>query len=544
MPSSARNELNPGELKHSLSDPAAYPHPVEGPVTFRETHISLIVLAGPYAYKIKKACVTDFLDYGTLAARQAACELELRLNRRYAPDLYLSVVPIHRVGSGLCVGSGLSVAGSHRVGSGEGQRQEPAKEQGQEQGEVVEYAVQMHRFPDDALLKERLRQGRLAGGEIRQLAQTVADFHAAAAKANAGLPSPDAPWGSPPRAGGNALANFKVLRNAPLADFEPRLSALEQWTRDFLEAEAAQFWQRIAEGRIRECHGDLHLENVIQWHDRLLPFDGIEFNESFRWIDVLSDAAFLAMDFAACERFDLSHRFTNDYLELSGDREALQLWRWYLVYRALVRAKVAAMRADQPGLTEQERATMIDDCRAHIALAERFTRPEPRCLWITHGLSGSGKTTGSEWVVERCGAIRLRSDVERKRGLGLAPTERPDRQQAAEMYGEAGRQTIYDQLHRLARGVLRGGYSVVVDATFLMADQRQRFAELAKQEGVRFAILDFPADAATLRQRVAERQAAGDDASDAGLEVLEQQFANEEPLSAAERQRIETLPDL
>lgn len=501
-------------LREGLSDPSAYPHPVEGPVEIHETHISRIFLAGPYAYKTKKACVTEFLDYGTLEARKAACAQELRLNRRFAPDLYLGVVPITRAAGRLCVGT------------------EDDKE-----SEAVEYAVKMHRFPDDALLKERLRRGTLTSEEVHQLAEAVAAFHSAAATAD-----PQLPWGSVPRVGADALANFHDLRISRIASLEPQLSALEQWTKAFLEAESPRFRERVAAGWIRECHGDLHLANVIHWHDRLLPFDGIEFNEGFRWIDVLSDAAFLAMDFAACGHPGLSRSFTSDYLDHTGDRASLPLWRWYLVYRAMVRAKIAAMRAEQNGLTPEEQAVAIEDCREHIALAERFTIPEPRCLWITHGLSGSGKTTGSEQVVQRWGAIRIRSDVERKRALGLETTHRPDPRQSEQLYGEQARQRTYDRLHQLAREILRGGYSVIVDATFLKADQRQQFSELAAEEGVRFAILDFAADPAVLRQRVAARMTAGGDASDAGLEVLEKQLATAQSLTAAERKFIVEMP--
>ena len=178
------------------------------------------------------------------------------------------------------------------------------------------------------------------------------------------------------------------------------------------------FSQRVANGFIRECHGDLHLANVIHWRGRLMPFDGIEFNDEFRWIDVMSDATFLAMDLAARGHLDLCRSFINAYLEQTGDHASLALLRWYLVYRALVRSKVASIRSEQAGQSESERKSALEDCQSHIELAYRFTLREPPCLWITHGLSGSGKTTGSECVVQRRGAIRLRSDLERKRHFG------------------------------------------------------------------------------------------------------------------------------
>jgi predicted kinase len=297
-------------------------------------------------------------------------------------------------------------------------------------------------------------------------------------------------------------------------------------------------------GFIRECHGDLHLSNVIHWRDQLIPFDGIEFNDEFRWIDVISDAAFLGMDFAARGHLDLCRSFINAYLEQTGDHASLALLRWYLVYRALVRAKVASIRAQQSGLSEHDRSAAHEDCKDHIDLAYRFTLPEQPCLWITHGLSGSGKTTGSELVVQRRGAIRLRSDIERKRHFGLSPTVHPDARIRAKLYCESANSATYGRLRRLAHSVLRAGYSVVIDAAFLKRPERELFSEMAANEGVGFAILDFHTDEQTLRQRVADRLARNDDASDADVGVLESQLASLEPLTEMEMQHVVDIPDV
>lgn len=510
--------LSSESLIAGLRESSAYPHPFEGSVAIEETHISWILLAGDYAYKIKKPLRTEFLDYGSLAARRQSCDKELQLNRRYAPDLYLDVVPI-------------TVAeGRPRIGG---------------TGEVIEYAVKMRRFAGDALLARRLIGGTLRSDEVHQLARTVAEFHADASRA---LPHPsESPWGAPPQVWEDAFACLGRLRSTGAPDASDSLDRVERWLTAFAADHAAVCERRIADGFIRECHGDLHVANVVHWQGRWVPFDGIEFNERYRWIDVLSDAAFLAMDFAAQGHPALSHSFTSAYLEQSGDYGSLELLRWYLVYRALVRAMVAGMRAQQTAATSRisdvtqtaravvGREAAWADRAAHIELACRYTRREPPRLWITHGLSGSGKTTGSEQVVQRCGAIRLRSDVERKRLYGLAPNERPAATQAATIYGAAATDATYDRLCQCSSAILRAGYSVVVDATFLQRERRQRFAALAAAAGVPLTIIDFQADEATLRRRIEQRAAHETDASDADLDVLEGQIAHREPLSADER---------
>jgi hypothetical protein len=340
------------------------------------------------------------------------------------------------------------------------------------------------------------------------------------------------------------MDNLQELRsNATDHDLAASLNVLDRWTTEYFDEHQSLFSQRLANGFIRECHGDLHLANVIHWQDRLMPFDGIEFNDEFRWIDVMSDAAFLAMDFAARRHLDLCRGFINAYLEQTGDHASLPLLRWYLVYRAMVRAKVASIRAQQPGQAESDRSVAHEDCRDHVDLAYRFTLREEPCLWITHGVSGSGKTSGSELVVQRRGAIRLRSDIERKRHFGLSPTERPDDRTKAKIYCRSAHHATYDRLRRLARGILHAGYSVVVDATFLHQHQRELFRELAGNEGAAFAILDFHTDQQTLRQRLADRMAQDTDASDADAQVLESQLVSLEPLTATEMQHVVEIPD-
>ena len=325
--------------------------------------------------------------------------------------------------------------------------------------------------------------------------------------------------------------------------FANQLKSLQHWSKEFFDEHLRLFQQRIHNGFIRECHGDLHLGNVFYWQDRLMPLDGIEFNEEFRWIDVLSDAAFLAMDFAARGHVDLSRLFINAYLERTGDHASLALLRWYLVYRALRRAQMAVMRANQADVASGDWNEAIDDCRHHVDLGSRFSLPDEPRLWITHGLSGSGKSTGSEIVVARHGTIRLRSDIERRRHYGLPIGHKPNAAEAQKIYSVEANDATYGRMRRLAHCILEAGFSVVVDATFLRQQDRESFRRLADSCGVSFAILDFKADESTLRQRIADRVASGTDLSDSEISVLERQLQVQRPLAPEELPYVVEMPD-
>lgn len=496
-------------LVEALQRPHAYPDPGDQPVVVHETHISWIFLVGQYAYKVKKAIRTDFLDYSTLAKRQHHCQEELRLDRRYAEPLYLAVVPITEQDGRITV---------------EGE------------GEPIEFAVKMRRFPADALLTQQVREDAVTRDDLRQLARTVARFHATAARSGE-----HDTYGRFESVREDAEANFRALMTADVASRHETLKSLHRWSETFLESHRHRFERRRSDGFIRECHGDLHLANVIRWQDQWMPFDGIEFNAALRWIDVLNDAAFLAMDLAAEDHSEFAHSFITAYLEYTGDYGSLHLLRFYLVYRAMVRAKIAMIRRSQSDTASQQAAAM-EDCHRHIELADRFTSPPELSLTITHGYSGSGKTTGSEAAVQRRGAIRLRSDVERKRLYGIDLEQRPAASDVPELYSHAATEATYLKLQELSAQVLQAGYPVIVDATFLRQRHREAFAAFARSQDIPFRILDFPVDPAVLRKRVAERQRRGGDASDAGLDVLEKQLHSAEPLTESERQIASEMP--
>lgn len=464
-----------------------------------ETHISWVMLAGDFAYKLKKPVNLGFLDFSTLEKRRFYCEEELRLNRRLAPDIYLDVITI-------------SGTPDHPVPDGSG----PA----------IEYALKMRRFSQENLLSTLLVDNKLAPRHIDALANEVASFHRAIPGATA-----DSPFGTPEAVLDPALENFMQIR--PLlgnpADLS-RLDALANWTKQEFAAHRENFAARKKNGFVRECHGDMHSGNMVLQGEAVLIFDCLEFNPNLRWVDVLSEAAFVMMDFMAHQRSDFAWRFINAYLTLTGGYRGLPVLRFYLVYRAMVRAKVAAIRASQSGLHNdwQEYAN-------YITLAESLTAPSARpLLAIAHGLSGSGKTTFTQRLLERLGAVRLRSDVERKRLFGLAPLEKSGSGIDSGLYTRDAGERTYARLAQLARTVIGARFPVIVDAAFLKQHERDAFCTLAAELDAPFAILDFHAAPATLRKRIVDREKKEDDVSEATIEVLEHQLATQEPLAKAE----------
>lgn len=487
-----------------LQQPEIYPHAIEN-LTVIETHISWLILTGPYVYKIKKSLNLDFLDFSTLDKRHYYCDEELRLNRRLAPEIYLEVIPITG-----------SIASPRLRGP----------------GVPLEYAVKMVQFPQQARLDYCLQRGELSSDGINRLAHKIAQFHQEIPPA-----LPDNSYGTPETVLQPALENFEPLNHLPKEEADQqRITCLRQWTREQWQGLRAEFIARKKSGFVRECHGDLHLGNIAWVEDKFIIFDCIEFNESFRWIDVINELAFLVMDLEHRGYPDLAGSALNTYLEHSGDYSGLRVLRYYQVYRSLVRAKIAAIRLKQDISAAEYQATQ-ESYQSYLGLALSYIQPSKTPLIITHGLSGSGKTTLSEPLRKQLGAIRLRSDIERKRLHGLKTQERASQGVASGMYSvEASGQT-YQLLQALAQTIIKAGYPVIVDAAFLKQAQRQAFQNLAEALGVSFCILDFRCELQELRQRIGTRQHENQDASDADLAVLEYQQTAQEPLTAAEQEK-------
>ena len=493
----------------ALQNPALFPHPVSD---FRviETHISWVLLTGDYAYKIKKPMNFGFLDFTELSSRAHFCAEELRLNQRLTDGLYLEVLAI--------------------TGSAE------APQLGGE-GTPIEYALKMRQFPQDQMLSTLQANGELTAAHIDQMARQIAEFHLQAPRV-----SVEHPLGTPESVMAPVEQNFEQIRPflTDKADLQ-QLDALQAWARSSFDRLHALLEKRKAEGFIRECHGDIHLGNATMIDGKVVIFDCIEFNEPFRLTDVYADAGFLAMDLEDRGLKSLSRRFISQYLELTGDYKGLELLNFYKAYRALVRAKVAlfSMPADADGV---QRATTLRQYRNYANLAESYSAIPSRLLAITHGVSAVGKSHVAMRLVEALGAVRLRSDVERKRLFGEQSSEAAGQLQTGIYHADAS-QATYERLHQLAAVILRAGFPVVIDATYLKQPQRQAAAEVASETGVPFLILDCNAPDAVIASWLAQRQADQNDPSDATLEVVAAQQASREALSNEERlqsKRVET----
>jgi len=492
-------------LVEAIRKHTEFDHPVEK-FELLETHISFVLLTGHYAYKFKKPLDLGFLDFTTLDKRKFYCREELRLNRRFAPDIYLDVI---------------AVTGT------------PDRPVLDGDGEPLEYAVKMLQFPKDAELDSVLKNGNLTSVHMDELARRVAGFHERAAVA-----PEDSPFGTLESVRRSALDNFTAIRDSfRLDDCKERLEKQESWTIQSLQQLARFISGRKQEGHVRECHGDLHLGNIALFEGKPVPFDCIEFSEDFRFIDVINEIAFLIMDLDARGKSPLSFRFLDSYLQSTGDYEGLRLLRLYCVYRALVRCKVTCIRLSQDDLDAPERHRKSVLSRHYLELADHYTKAPAVALLITHGLSGSGKTTWTQPLLERVGAIRVRSDVERKRLHGLGAGAQSTSGLQVGIYKKESTAETYDRLLSLAGVILECGYPVIVDATFLQKELRVKFRCFAEDRHIPFAVLDFQAGEEDLRQRIREREKSGTDASEAGTDVLDYQIDHREPLDDTETDR-------
>lgn len=473
------------------------------PIELVQTHISWLLLTGRHVYKIKKPLNLAFLDFSTLEQRRFFCAEELRLNRRLAPQLYIDVVDITGDASHAQVGG---------------------------TGPVIDYAVRMRQFPKHALASSALAAGRLTPAHFDALAARIAAFHQTAGVAAAG-----SPHGQPEAIHAAAIENFRQLDALlPGAADRTTLAALQTWTHTQYQACWSDFNARLTAGAVRECHGDLHLGNLVLLDDALVPFDCLEFNPALRWIDIMNEVAFLMMDLTDHGQPALAWRFVNTYLDASGAHEGLSVLRYYLAYRALVRAKVHALRAAQAAAQPAQSARLYGAAQHYLGLAQNYTqRPRP-ALMLMHGFSGSGKSVVAQALAQGLCAIRLRSDVERKRLAGLASATRSASGLNRGIYGTDATQATYGRLADLARLALEAGFSAVVDATFLAHAQREAFRLLAAAQGVPCLIIDVSAPQAVLRQRIDARARAAADPSEADQRVLTSQLAQAEALRTDE----------
>jgi aminoglycoside phosphotransferase family enzyme/predicted kinase len=481
-------------LDVALRRACTYRHPA-GRIVRIETHISVVYLAGRFAYKIIKPVAPGFADFTAADTRMRCSEAQVRLNRALAPGIYLGVLPIARHARLLK----LRATG----------------------GVVVDHAVKMRRFDEAKLFSSLAGNGELTPRDIDGAAQRLADYHRRAPR--------DVPSA---RYGGAALvrAQIEAVNASLFANINhSALDAISAWCVQRLAISASAVDGRRAEGFVRACHGDLHLDNVVRWRGRIAMFDCIDFDDALRWIDVANDIAFLVMDLHARAGCRAANRLLNRWLEVSGDYKALSLMPLYIVYRALVRAWVACLKGRNTSV--RGIATATGDVGRYLDVAWSETQRSGPVLLLCHGFSGSGKSVASRALAELSGAVRLSSDVERKRS---GASRESNVRLGAEHYTRDAQNAIYDHLLRLAQNVLQNGYSVIVDATFIMRIHRRAFFALAERLGVPVRMLDFRAEQSVLAERIETRSRGPRDASDADTSTLTLQLANADPLTADE----------
>lgn len=481
------NIINMLPLLTALEKTNCYPHPV-GKCQIIETSLSWVILAGKYAYKIKKPLDLGYADFSTLEKRKYYCALEITLNKRLAPQLYLGIVPITGTMSHPKVGG---------------------------VGEAIEYAIQMQAFEQDALLRNFIKANPLTQRTMQQLAQEISEFHR-----KAEVTPSTTPYGSPQNIWGPMQDNIDTLRKLSVSNiYQDTLDQLESWSHQaYLDHERC-LQLRKSTGFIRACHGDLHLGNIVLLNKKPTLFDGIEFNENFRWIDTISDIGFLAMDLEHHDLAPMASYLLDQYCAQTNDYAGIALLNFYKCYRALVRAKVAALQITQH---PDKNAYLEKDLGALIALAHTYTQTRQPTLTLTHGVSGSGKSVYTETLLMKTGAIRLRSDAIRKHLFQGA------------RYSKKTTEAVYSTLYTLAEVLLAAGHSVIIDATFLTQAQRAPFFQLAEKQGTPITLLSFDAPTEILIERIRERLVRKKDISEADETVLIKQLALKEPLTEQE----------
>jgi aminoglycoside phosphotransferase family enzyme/predicted kinase len=491
------------EHLQGLLDPRAYPHPVQE-VHLVETHISWILLTGEFAYKIKRPVHYPFVDLRSAERREFLCHEEVRLNRRFACELYLGVCQI------------TSIEGNVRLDGS---------------GLVIEHAIKMQQFRREDELDRLLETLRIAPAELETFGRDLAHIHA-----NLPVAEPEQTWGRPAALRALILENVEECAQAAKvfgADADVR--ALRTILGERLEATAHWMSERFACGRVRECHGDLHTRNIVRRGSRLLAFDCIEFERAFRWIDVADEVAFLLADLDACQKRLHAQAFLGGYLARSGDYQACRLLQLYKAHRSLVRAKVTALSAVAAAAgAAGDPAPMRQQYDDHLDCARRSLSHKTPILILMHGLSGSGKTWIAERLAPQLGAVHLRSDVERKRLAGLSELAHSDSDLEQGMYARDQSALVYQHLAHCAADTLAGGYTTIIDATFHRREDRAHFHDLSVRLGIAACVVHCEAPPEVLRARVDARGQRGDDSSEAGLSVLHWQEKHSEPVQAEE----------
>ncbi|MEM8765922.1 MAG: AAA family ATPase [Pseudomonadota bacterium] len=497
---------------HALLDPASYPHPCNT-IELIETHISWVLLTGEFAYKLKKPVHFNFVDFSTLERRAHFCREEVRCNRAFAPDIYLGVVAVCADAAGALTLSPDADPSSM----------------------TLEWAVQMRQFDPALALDRVLERGELGRRGLDTFGRDLARRHGA-------LPVLEGTAADvPARIFGPVTDNFEEIESTPLAeDHAALIGETSTAARALGAALRAHFDERISTGQVRECHGDLHLANLALIDGVVTAFDCLEFNDNLRWIDTMSDVAFLFMDCLYRGEQSLAYGFLDGYLDESGDYKGVPGLAYFAAYRSVVRAKVAALRWVQSADTASAESSV-----RHLEWTRRWLARPPGKLILTCGLSGSGKSYLAQRLLGELPAVRLRSDVARKQLAGLAPLAASGSGVESGLYDPQQSDATFDHLATVAGALLRSGEHVIVDATFIERARRDRFRSLAAELGTAARILYCEAPLEILEARLATRAATGADPSEADRSVLALQLERFDAPGAEEPvHRIDSTMDL
>lgn len=490
-------------LLEQMQQPEFYPHPVQEPIAVIQTHASAVFLTGDYAYKLKKPVDFGFLDYSTLNKRHYFLEQELQLNQPVAPDIYLEVLPIIQAGSRLLLDGN---------------------------GEPIEYVLKMAQFPQENLFINMFEAGKLTAYHLAELGKVVAKFHDAAAT-NEYITS----FGEVEKIKESIDENYELTsKYIGLAQTRKQYDETKKFTDDFLQENRALFKDRQELGKIKKCHGDLHLKNICWWHNKIQLFDRIEFNKSFQFVDVIYDVAFTVMDLEARKRRDFSNLFLNTYFEQTGDWEGLQVLPLYLSRQAYVRAKVNSMLLDDTAISAQQKQEAIATAANYYRLAWEYTQKKIGKLLIMSGLSGAGKTTVARELAHQIGGIHLRSDAVRKHLAGLPL----DCRGGSDLYSPKMTEKTYNRLLELGKLLIGQGYNVILDAKFDKRNWRKKAISIAQSCQVPLRIIHCTAPLKVLGDRLKNRTG---DISDATPSLLAQQQETAEPFTEEEETYLITV---
>lgn len=495
--------MSQSELIKQMQTPEFYPHPVTLPIEVVQTHVSTVFLTGNYAYKLKKPVNFGFLDYSTLEKRKHFLEEELRMNKDISPNLYLEILPISQINENFSLNSA---------------------------DQTVEFTLKMNQFPQENLFINMFEAGKLTEEDMVKLGELVADFHNHTIT-NDYIKS----FGKVEKIGQSITENYQqTAKYIGLAQTQQHYEETKAFTDNFLSTRQTILQQRQDQDKIRECHGDLHLKNICLWEDKIQLFDRIEFNEPFRFVDVMYDVAFAVMDLDARGKQDFGNIFLNTYIERTGDWEGLQVLPLYLSRQAYVRAKVTSFLLDDPAIPQTEKDHAQKSADDYYNLAWKYTQRPQGKLILMSGLSGSGKSTIAKNLAQEINAIHLRSDAVRKHLAGISIKEKGDNS----IYSPEMTEKTYNRLLELGKLLTKQGFTVILDAKYDQVNLRQPVLDFVNQNNLNLEILYCDAPLEVLSDRLNKRSG---DISDATADLLQQQKANFEDFTEVEKGFVKVI---